>query len=226
MLLNEIKSLKTIAGKDRFGNDIPGKDLYDDRRVYIIDRDMNTIESFMSMEAATRAMKNNPKKFPKGVQIKSGKELNKLETVTEEALETKTAEDLWSENSDSASSYISTTTYLVRPIKETNPSKFEIFSVLGDKKKPYGKFSAEELKKTLKPIRPNQTPDVEGFTTYVDPSEVQAFKYKGEPVKIQIDDKQTTQLNDGDYVVRSVNGNNFIYNIETDTDFESTLKKA
>lgn len=231
MLLKEIKALKTVAGQDRFGNPIAGKDLYDERRVYIVDGDMKTIESFMSMEAATRAMKNNPKKFPKGdVKIMSGKELNKMfhaevsESLTEEALETKDAEDLWGEGSPS--SYTSTAIYQVRPIKGTEPTKYEAFTVIGDKRKPFGKFNAQELKNTLKPIRANQTPDAEGFTTYTDPAQVEAFKYDGEPIRVKLDDAQTVQMNKGDYLVRTVRGNNFEYNVEAASDFESTLKKA
>lgn len=282
MLLKEIKSLKTVAGQDRFGNPIAGKDLYDERRVYVVDASMNTIDSFMSMEAATRAMKNNPKKFPNGVQIKTGKEMNKIfhseleeevvrdhtgkplrgikkelalrarkqyvddikngkdqnafddvkhdmvgvakrMKVKEEALETIDVEELWS--SGDAATYMSNATYLVRPVKGTVPTEYEAFSVVGDKRKMFGKFNAVELKRTLKPIRPNQTPDAEGFITYTDPTKVEAFKYDGEPAKVQIGDA-AVQISKGDYVVRTVKGNNFEYHIEDSGDFESTLKKA
>lgn len=285
MLLKEIKALKTVKGEDRFGNPIAGRDKYDERRTYVVDADLETIDSFMNMEAATRAMKNNPKKFPKGVKVMSGKELNKhfhsvsedkkdiprdyygkplrgvkkeialqarkdyrddiragkdrvafddvkddmigvakRTAVREEALEIKDAEELWGEGD--ATSYVSTATYMVRPIKGTEPVKFEVFSVVGDERKPFGKFDARELRQTLKPIRANQTPDVEGFVTYTDPTEVEAFKYAGEPIRVKLDDTQTVQLNKGDYLVRTVKGNNFEYNVEADSDFESTLKKA
>lgn len=282
MLLKEIKALKTVAGQDRFGNPIAGKDLYDERRVYVVDASMNTIDSFMNMEAATRAMKNNPKKFPNGVQIKTGKEMNKIfhseleeeiirdhtgkplrgikkelalrarkqhlddlksgkdraafddvkddmvgtakrMKVKEEALETIDVEELWS--SGDAATHVSNAAYLVRPIKGTVPTEYEAFSVVGDKRKMFGKFNAVELKRTLKPLRPNQTPDAEGFITYTDPTKVEAFKYDGEPAKVQIGDA-AVQISKGDYVVRTVKGNNFEYHIEDSGDFESTLKKA
>lgn len=286
MLLKEIKALKTIAGQDRFGNPIAGKDLYDERRVYIIDGNMETIESFMSMEAATRAIKNNPKKFPKGVKVMSGKELNKhfhsvsedkkdiprdyygkplrgvkkelalrsrkeylddirngkdrtafddikndfigvarRVKVKEETLETIDAEELWDQNSGDSSTYVSNATYLVRPIKGSSPTQYEAFLVVGDKRTPFGKFNAVELKQTLKPIRANQTPDAEGFITYTDPTKVDAFKYSGEPVKVKIG-VDTSQISKGDYLVRTVKGDNFEYHVEDGGDFESTLKKA
>jgi hypothetical protein len=150
----------------------------------------------------------------------------RVEPVNEEALESKNAEDLWDENSADAKSYTSTALYQVRPVKNTTPTKYEAFSVVGETRKPYGIFTAQELKSTLKPIRPNQTPDAEGFVTYTDPLEVEAFKYSGEPVKLVLSKKQTTTLNKGDYVTRAVNGSSFEYNVEDAEDFESTLKKA
>lgn len=230
MLLKELKALKTVAGQDRFGNPIAGKDMYDERRVYVVDGDMETIESFMSMEAATRAIKNNPKKFVKGeFQIKTGKELNKLQTVTEESLETKSAEDLWAENADGASSYVSTAEYLVRPVKDPGQgakTMYEVFRVIGTTRKPFGKFTSLDLADTLKPIRPNQTPDAEGFIVYTDPKKVEAFKYSGDPVKVQISDDESIVVNKGDYLTRVVDGSHFEYSIEEAGDFEATLKKA
>lgn len=149
----------------------------------------------------------------------------KFTKVKEQQLETKPAEDLWDENSDAVSEYVSTTLYQVRAIPDTKPTTYEVFSVLADKSKPYGKFNAAELAKTLKPIRPNQTPDVEGFTTYTDPLNVEAFKYTGEPIKLELDD-QTIQLDKGDYLIRTVKGSSFIFSTEDAITFESTLKKA
>lgn len=50
---------------------------FDERRMYIVDKDMEPMDSFMSTEVATRAIKNSPKKYIKGeYQIKTGKALN------------------------------------------------------------------------------------------------------------------------------------------------------
>jgi hypothetical protein len=151
--------------------------------------------------------------------------VGKLTKIKEQALETKVVEDLWDENSDAISEYVSTTIYQVRPIPDTKPTLYEVFSVLADKSTPFGKFNAAELAKTLKPIRPNQTPDVEGFTTYIDPLAVEAFKYTGEPIKLELDD-QTVQLDKGDYVIRAVKGSSFTFSSEDAITFESTLKKS
>jgi hypothetical protein len=152
------------------------------------------------------------------------KEIKNL--LKEEPLEVKAAEDLWSENSDGASEYVSTATYQVRPIKGSKPTMYEVFRVIGTDRKPFGKFTSTDLLDTLKPIRPNQTPDAEGFTVYTDPAEVQAFKYSGDPIKVQLSDEETEMLKNGDYFVRTVEGSHFAYSIETAGDFEAALKKA
>lgn len=152
--------------------------------------------------------------------------LSDIKKISEAVLEVKTAEDLWSENEGSVSEYVSTTTYQVRQIKGVSPVMFEVLSIIGDQAKPYGKFNAIDLAKTLKPIRPNQTPDAEGYTIYTDPLKVEAFQYSGDPCKLELDQKQTAQLNKGDYVTRAVSGSSFKFNTETETAFESSLKKA
>ena len=146
-------------------------------------------------------------------------------SLSEEELETKSAEDLWGENGDAAAAYASTTQYQARQIPDTSPPKYEAFIVLSDKRKPYGEFTLPEFRKALKPIRPNQTPDAEGFMAYVDPQNVDAFKYTGQPVQVSIDGQLLT-MNTGDYMVRSVKGSSFEYSVEVSSDFEAALKKV
>lgn len=211
MLLKDIKQLSEAKAKD-IPRDHTGKPLRG-----------------LKKELALRARKEYLDDLASGRQIDIKNDMvgtAKRTKIKEEALETKSAEDLWGENSDSAQSYVSTAQYQVRPVKDTTPTKYEAFSVVGETRKPYGTFTAQELKSALKPIRPNQTPDAEGFTTYIDPLEVEAFKYSGEPVKLTLSAKQTTTLKKGDYVTRSVNGSSFEYNVEDAEDFEATLRKA
>ncbi len=150
---------------------------------------------------------------------------HRLGALSEEALETKTAEELWDENSDSKAWYVSSTQYLVRPMKDTNPVKYEAFAVDGATKTPFGKFTADELKQTLEPIRAGQKPDAEGFTTYIDPNKVEAFQYSGDPMKVMLG-KEGARITDGDYLVRSNDGNNFVYSIDKASSFEATLTKV
>jgi hypothetical protein len=149
----------------------------------------------------------------------------RVQPINEEALETKNIEDLWDENKDDSSFYMNSTQYMVRPIKDSSPTQYEAFSVTGDQRKPFGKFTTAELKATLEPIRPDQTPDAEGFTTYVDPDRVEAIKYKGEAMKVMIN-KIGQRLNNGDFIVRSNDGNDFEYAIEQPSEFSATLVKS
>ncbi len=146
--------------------------------------------------------------------------------VKEESLETKQADELWSEVSGDAVDFVSTSTYMVRRVEGSTPSKYEVFRVIGTSSKPFGTFNAKELADTLKPLRPNQTPDVEGFVIYTDPSRVEAVKYQNDPVKVEITDGKAVVLNKGDYFVRTVDGSNFSYSVEPASDFEATMKKA
>jgi hypothetical protein len=47
-----------------------------------------------------------------------------------------------------------------------------------------------------------------------------------EPCIVELDDKITTQLSKGQYVIRAVDGNSFTYSIEDKITFEATLEKA
>lgn len=151
--------------------------------------------------------------------------LNEIKPVWEQKLETKTAEELWTANTDAVGQYTAAMMYLVKP-SDTTPVTYQVFSVVGDQRKQFGTFSAVELSKTLAPIRPNQTPDAEGFTTYIDPTQIEAFKYSGEPLMVELDGKTTVQLNDGDYLTRSVDGSSFKYDAEEAATFNATLRKA
>lgn len=145
--------------------------------------------------------------------------------LTEEALDTKKAEDLWAENKDSVAEYQAATTYDVRKIKNSVPSKYEVFANMGTTRKPYGTFDAIGLKTALTPIRPNQTPDAEGFVTYVSNDKVEAYQHTGDAVKVMLG-KVGARLNKGDYLVRSNDGNDFQYSIEPASSFEASMKKA
>ena len=151
--------------------------------------------------------------------------LSEIKNLREDALETKVADDLWDESGADSAEYVSTTEYVARPVKDSKPTVYEVFKEIGDERKPFGKFTAGDLAKTLTPIRPNQTPDAEGFISYVDPAKVEAFQYSGEPCKLDLDGKQAVQLNRGDYVLRTVSGSSFKYTTETGANFEATLKK-
>lgn len=152
--------------------------------------------------------------------------LRDLKPLREEALESKTAEALWAEGKDRAATYVSAATYQVRPVKGTKPTSYEVFVVSGTSRKPYGRMTSDDLLDTLKPIRPNQSPDAEGFTTYVSKDTVEAFQHDGDPTKVTLGKGTTATISKGDYLVRTVDGSQFVYSVEREGDFEATLRKA
>lgn len=150
----------------------------------------------------------------------------KLQELFEQKLETKTAQELW--DSGSPKNYRNSTQYLVRQVKDESPPKFEAFKVVGDQRKPFGTFSSADLKKALTPIRPNQKPDAEGFTTYVDSDKIQAFQYRGDPTKLDLegDGSDVVTIKDGDFLLRTVEGDDFVFSIENEASFKSMMAPA
>ena len=141
----------------------------------------------------------------------------------EEPIETRAAEELWSENESSSSQYITTTIYFVRPVAD----KKGMFEVLYDeqgKRKPYGTMTKEDLDASFALMRPNQQPDAEGFLTYRSGDVYEAFKYGGDPVKVSLaampDGEKsptggvTVKLAKGDFLLRQDTGDEFVYTVE------------
>lgn len=139
----------------------------------------------------------------------------------EEPIQTRSAEELWSENEGDASQYITTTVYFVRPIEKKG--MFEVLYDEAGKRKSYGTMSKEDLDAAFAPMRPNQKPDAEGFLMYRSGDVYDAFKYNGDPVKVTLSASaggetppggQTVKLSKGDFMLRLDNGDEFTYTVE------------
>ena len=72
------------------------------------------------------------------------------------------------------------------------------------------------------PMRPNQTPDAEGFTQYRDIDETEAFEYTGDTINVDTG-STTATLAKGDYLLRKADGNNFVYSVKKSSDFDSNF---
>lgn len=156
--------------------------------------------------------------------------LKEIVRLSEEEIETKQVEDLWKENEGSATSYIRTMTYQVR--QDPKSKQFEVFYSEDNRRKLYGKLSAEDLKAAFIPVRANQNPDAEGFTIYRDADELDAFKYGSDTIKVNLgagedssENGEVVQLNKGDYVLRQADGNKFIYTVEQGRYFDNDYAK-
>jgi hypothetical protein len=144
--------------------------------------------------------------------------LRELLAIREEAIEVQQAADVWADNKDDAETYVSSTDYSVRKVE--GGAKYEVTIEAGSQRKPFATLSRVELDASFTPIRANQTPDVEGYTSYRSADELDAFKYNGDTVKVDLGTGQVL-MNKGDYLIRKTKGNDFTYEVKKAKDFDT-----
>lgn len=141
--------------------------------------------------------------------------------LKEEEITSKTAEEVWSEGKAKSKTYIKVTPYFAR--KLDGGSKYEVVIDDGIERKPFSSLSKQDLDKAFTPLRPNQTPDAEGFIQYQATDEIEAFKYFGDAVNLELNgDSQV--IKKGDYLIQKIVGNKFVYEIKSSKDFEAVFK--
>lgn len=149
-------------------------------------------------------------------------ELLSLRSISEEAIETVLASDLWKENKDSAKTYIPQGTFMVKKVKDSDPTEYEVYTDASGKRKLVAKMDAEELEGAYVPVRSNQKEDAEGFTIYRAAEDVEAFKYEGDTVKVDLEGSTKT-LKKGDYLIRQTEDDEFTYDVQDADDFEDAF---
>lgn len=138
-----------------------------------------------------------------------------LLSISEEAIEKVLASDLWKENKSSAKTYISSVIYSVKKKSGDSDTPYEIYKDDAKSKRVLvGKFSLSDLEASYVPVRANQKEDAEGYILYRDIAEVDAFKYDGDTIKVDLEG-ETGKLKKGDYLIRASDGDNFTYSIES-----------
>ena len=146
--------------------------------------------------------------------------LQELLTLREEAIEIKMATDVWKDGKDSIKKFIPTAVYQVKEIEDSDPSKYEVYTDKNGKRKLVGKFDSEQLEDLYLPVRANQKEDAEGYTIYRDTVEVEALKYEGDTVKLDLGGDGTEKLTSGDYLLRESDDDTFTYSIQDAKYFE------
>ncbi len=146
--------------------------------------------------------------------------LQELLSLREEAIETQLASDIWKEAKDSVKTFVPNAVYMVKKVKDSDPTKYEIYNDKDSKRKLVATMDAEELEDNYSPVRANQKEDAEGFTIYRDSTEVEAFKYDGDTIKVDLEGSTET-LKKGDYLLRQVEGDEFTYSTQSAKTFES-----
>ena len=150
--------------------------------------------------------------------------LQELLSLREEAMETKLASDLWKESKDSAKTYVQQAVYMVKKVKDSDPTEYEVYSDATGKRKLVATMDSEELEAAYVPVRSNQKEDAEGFTIYRDADEVEAFKYEGDTVKVDLEGSTRT-LKKGDYLIRQTEDDEFTYDVQAAKDFEDAFSE-
>lgn len=141
--------------------------------------------------------------------------------LKEEEITSKTAEDAWADGKGASKTYIKVTPYFAKKID--GGAKYEVVIDDGVERKPFSKLSRQELDKAFTPLRPNQTPDAEGFIQYQATDEIEAFKYSSDPVNLELNGVSQV-IKKGDYLIQKVVGSNFKYEVKTSKDFEALYK--
>jgi hypothetical protein len=139
--------------------------------------------------------------------------LAELDLLVEQTIETREAEELWSENETEAKTYASKALYLVKKSKTRGKATYDVFIEEGGKRTQFATLSHSELNDQFEPLRPDQTEDAEGFTKYREIGSVEAIKYPGPKVKINLSGA-IEKLGKGDYLIRTDNDDEFIYSVE------------
>lgn len=145
--------------------------------------------------------------------------LQELMSLREEAIETKMASEVWKENKDSAATFIPNAVYMVKKVKDSDPTKYEVYTDASGKRKLVATMDSEELEENYTPVRSGQKEDAEGFIIYRDVDEVEAFKYDGDTIKVDLEGSTKT-LKKGDYLLRQTEDDEFTYMVRSSKTFE------
>ena len=144
--------------------------------------------------------------------------------LTEEKMEVKPAEEVWRDGKEEAGTYFPAAIYLVKKVEGTRPVEHEVYSDIDGRRRLVDTLNSEDLEASYTPVRPNQKEDAEGFTIYREAEEVDAFKYKGDTIKVELEEggKKKT-LRKGSYLLRRENEDSFSYEVQSAGDFEANF---
>lgn len=144
-----------------------------------------------------------------------------LQLLSEEAIKSVPAEDIWQQYESAKKLYTSAKIFKVKK----NDTGFEIFTEEGGQLKSLGKITQEKLDSKLVPTSDEKEPDAEGYIDYYDPTEIMAIQYEDDAVNVVIKPKVQKKLSPGNYLIKKPDGSAFVYNVVTAQKFEQELKE-
>lgn len=140
--------------------------------------------------------------------------------LDEDVIDILPIEQVWKDFGADSKTFISNTVYFVRPKKNTD--EFEVVVEANKQRKSFANLSKADLDKSFVLMRPNQTPDAEGYIQYRDIDESEAFKYSGDTINVD-NEGSTATLAKGDFVLRKADGDDFVYSVKKSTDFKANF---
>lgn len=147
--------------------------------------------------------------------------LNLRASITEaEKVETKTAEEVWGEGDPKT--YVSSTIFSIRQKDDGN---YEVTIEKNATRSVVSKnVSDAYVKSNFTALSNKAAPDVEGYVRYRSSEQFEAVQYNGPTIKL-MNDKVKTDLEKGDYLIKAEEGDNFVYKVVREGDFEAEYEE-
>lgn len=144
--------------------------------------------------------------------------------IKESQLEQKEASAVWDENKDDASTYEITTKFLIKPSEEKK-GFYDVFELTENGKRKFqDSYKEVQIDQLFRPASSTSKADVEGFKEYLLQGTVEAIKWNQDPIEIMTDGVTFT-LKKGDYLLRELDGKEFVFTVENRGTFESSPRK-
>jgi hypothetical protein len=144
--------------------------------------------------------------------------------LQESQLEQKEASTVWDENKDSASTYEITTKFLIKPSEEKK-GFYDVFELTENGKRKFqDSYKEVQIDQLFRLASQTSKADIEGFKEYLLQGTIEAIKWNQDPVEIMTDGTSFT-LKKGDYLLRELDGKEFVFTVENRGTFESSPRK-
>lgn len=143
--------------------------------------------------------------------------------LAEAEMETKIIGDLWDEIGSDAKQYTQAAVYSAKPGEKKDT--MDVYLEQNGRRQKFATMSDSDFKDSFEAVRPNETPDAEGYKTYRSADVIDAVEYKGDPIIVDIDGV-TSKVKSGDYITRTTSGRDIVLSVETSAFFAQSYSKV
>lgn len=160
----------------------------------------------------------------KNDMVGNAKRLKSDQEIKESQLEQKEASVVWDENKDSVSTYEITTKFLIKPSDEKK-GFYDVFELTENGKRKFqDSYKEIQIDQLFRLASQTSKSDVEGFKEYLLQGTIEAIRWDQDPIEITTDGAEFT-LKKGDYLLRELDGKEFVFTVENRGTFESSPRK-